>query len=424
MKKANRILSVLLLLALLIGTLPITVFAAESKSFTGTQGEYEVFQIFQDAEDFVNSALVTSGNVPGMSVSIYSDTNVLLEGTPTEAGSYTLEMTVNTHYLGDINFVLTITIEAPAPDPHGTPVVTKNPTKEEVVEGESATFIARADYAKQYEWVMISDDEAIGEVPCSGLKNIFPTLTVSGYDTEALTLTNIPATMDGCEFYCRFVGTEESVKSKTAKLTVLSKEDVEPKITKDPTDEKVDEGGRAVFLVKADYTEKYAWKMVDPDGVTYNAADAASQFPGLKVTGADSEKLVLEKIPAEMDGYRFYCVFIGAGSEQVEGKKAKLTVIPEETEATTEATTETIEETTADTAPSEDLPEDTVPQETQEQTVPPTDADKDADDSQEPGDSMLMIFVILIGIAVIAVAAIVVVLLAMLKGKGGGRYSR
>ena len=102
MKKANRILSVLLLLALLIGTLPITVFAAESKSFTGTQGEYEVFQIFQDAEDFVNSALVTSGNVPGMSVSVYSDTNVLLEGTPTEAGSYTLEMTVNTHYLGAI----------------------------------------------------------------------------------------------------------------------------------------------------------------------------------------------------------------------------------------------------------------------------------------------------------------------------------
>ena len=422
MKKANRILSVLLLLALLIGTLPITVFAAESKSFTGTQGEYEVFQIFQDAEDFVNSALVTSGNVPGMSVSIYSDTNVLLEGTPTEAGSYTLEMTVNTHYLGDINFVLTITIEPPAPDPNGTPVVTKNPTKEEVVEGESATFIARADYAKQYEWVMISDDAAIGEVPCSGLKNIFPTLTVSGYDTEALTLTNIPVTMDGCEFYCRFVGTEESVKSKTAKLTVLSKDDVKPKITKEPTDEKVDEGGRAVFVAKADYVKSYTWKMVSPDDVTYNVADAASQFPGLKVTGADSEKLVLEKIPAELDGYRFYCVF--TGSEQVEGKKAKLTVIPEETEATTEATTEPTEETTVDTAPSEDLPEDTVPQETQEQTVPPTVADKDADDSQEPGDSMLMIFVILVGIAVIAVAAIVVVLLAMLKGKGGGRYSR
>lgn len=86
-------------------------------------------------------------------------------------------------------------------------------------------------------------------------------------------------------------------------------------ITKNPTSETVAEGGSASFIARADNAESIVWIIVSPDAKTtyFNANDATSAFPGLKVEGQGSEKLVLSNIPYEMNGYRIQCYFTGNG---------------------------------------------------------------------------------------------------------------
>ena len=87
----------------------------------------------------------------------------------------------------------------------------------------------------------------------------------------------------------------------------------EIKITKQPTGETVEEGGRAVFIARAENAASFVWRIVSPDTTnTYPAKDAPDYFKGLKVSGTDSDRLVLENIPASMNGWKAECKFIAA----------------------------------------------------------------------------------------------------------------
>ena len=403
MKRVCSILCVLVLLVTLFAAAVPSARAADWEyTFTGNVGQTEYFVITSNAYDEIQEAYIYSGEVPGMSLNVAGDVTLGLAGVPTKAGTYTLMIYMKTHNLGDVDIKVTVTIHPAITS--GTPKVTKNPTSEEVVEGESATFIARADSVRQYRWqIAIADAQMdVAELPDYLGKNV----KVSGYDTEKLVISNIPVELNDAYIWCTFVGVEESVDSKAAVLTVIPEEDATPVVTKDPTDETVDEGGRAVFVAKAKYAQSYQWELISPQSITYEWDDAVKTFTGLKITGGDAEKIILTDIPAALDGFRIRCKF--TAGEDVYSKYATLHVEVEPTEPPTEEPTEAPTE-----KPTEEVteaPTEIPTEEPTEETHPPkptfgkTEAPKD-ENGGIPITTLLVILII--AIAAVAIAGIV-----------------
>lgn len=402
MKRFARVLCLtLVLVSMLSWTLPGTVRAAESVSFTGTVGKAATFRIFDIKDDFVESTDHT-GNVPGMKIVFPSDGVVELTGTPTQAGTFVLEMTIYGQR-AEYNVVVQVTIN-PAKEETGagTPKVTKHPTSETIIEGQSVVFIARADNTRQYAWELVNADG--NTIPCSDLPSALGKVT--GANTEKLTISNVSLSLDGSHIRCRFVGAEESVYSDYAELAVIAKDDAVPVITKHPGKETVTEGGFAQFTAKADYTKEYKWQLISPNGKTvYDCKDAAKNFDGVKITGYDKDRLKLDNIPLTMNGWKVRCVFTGGGGT-VNSETATITVLEkdEETEPTTEATDPTTE------PPSETTPEPT--ETTGDDTEPTKESKKrnDRDDDDSGADNTLLLVIIAaIAVCVVSVSATVIV---------------
>ncbi|MDO5444841.1 MAG: hypothetical protein Q4F31_04385 [Eubacteriales bacterium] len=86
------------------------------------------------------------------------------------------------------------------------------------------------------------------------------------------------------------------------------------KITKNPIGEIVDEGGKAIFIARADNAQSITWIIVSPDAKTYYEIDRCpSEFSPLKVQGQGTEKLILTEIPYVINGWRIQCYFTGNG---------------------------------------------------------------------------------------------------------------
>ena len=409
MKRLCKFFAILVLVSMLLTVMPLDAAAAESYNVTGTVDEYLKFVFFDDKEDIVESTDHT-GNVPGMRIIFPSDGQVAIEGTPTKAGTYVLEITVYTQRTSGYNIVLTVTIQDKPSD--GTPVVTKDPTGESVVESESATFIAKATNVRQYVWQVGIADALIDaeDLPAYIGKGV----KVSGWNTEKLVIENIPKELDGAHFWCRFVGAEESVTSSAAVLKVTALDDATPVITKHPTAETVEEGGEAVFVAKAKYTQIYTWQLVSPEGIIFDCDTVHIHFPDLKVTGAKAERITLSNIPLELNGYKIQCMF--TAGDAVVSDPAKLTVTPKPTEPPTEEPTEATVETTEapETQPTTEEPEDN---NGNAADAPATDPHK-ADTGNSDGGSSALLIVLIISAATVAIAAIAAVtILALNKSK-------
>lgn len=351
MKRVSKFLAMLVLALILLTALPLKADAAEACTINGTVDKYMEFVFFYDDQDIVES-VTSTGHVPGMNVVFFGDGGVALEGVPTIAGTYLIEVTVYTQRTSGYNFVLTVTIREKSAD--GTPVVTKHPTGETLVEGESATFIAKADNVRQYVWEIgiadaCIDVEILPNYIGKGVK-------VSGWDTERLVIENIPIELDGAHVWCRFVGAEESVTSDSAILKVISLENAIPVVTKHPTSETVEAGGEAVFVAKAKYVQIYTWQLISPEDVVFDCETIQLSFPELKVSGAKTERLTLSNIPLELNGYRVRCMF--TAGDAVTSDFAKLTVTEKATEPATEPTTEAPTETTTEPSESQSKTED------------------------------------------------------------------
>ena len=434
MKRICRISSVLLLLTMLVMVLPLTVLA-ESQSFNGTVDNKEEFWFHQNYDDEVESAQIENGAVPGMSLRFPNPAAVTLSGVPTQAGSYTLYVSVYTQSGEWLQYTLNISIkktpevkpiettastEAPAatekpevnlkPTVSALPNVTKDPTGETVVEGESAVFIARADRAKKYTWEILVGDKTMN---CSKLPDYLGTgLTVSGTSGEKLVISNIPKELDGAKVRCKFTGNTDSVYSAYAKITVIEEKDATPEVTKNPTGETVEEGAETSFVAKAKYAQKYTWKLVAPDGTKIKCKDAPDMFAGLKVSGSITERVTLTNIPLELDGYQIFCEFT-AGST-VSSDKAKIHVTPLPTQAPTTAPSETAatEQTVAPTV----VPETEIPAQTEPTVVEKPDLNTDEEDSR---DNTALIITIIVSVTIVVVAAIAAVVVLKLKGQNG-----
>ena len=410
MNLCRKFSCILILAVFLLTLLPLPVRAeGPDYTFQGDAGNSEYFVITSDATDVILEAYVERGTVPGMELNVASDVTLGLAGVPTTPGEYTLIVYYSTRDHGDFQVEVKVIIDAP-----GTPVITKHPTGETVVEGDSAIFIARADHVSRYIWHFAIADasltaDELADYVGQGLK-------VSGGDTDTLVLSNIPLNMSSTHIWCEFVGAEESVSSDAAVLSVTAAKDAKPEVTKNPTDETVEEGGRAVFIAKAKYAQSYAWYLVDPDGAAISITEAVQAFPGLKVSGATTEKLVLENIPVKLDGHRVYCSFT-AGSV-VSSETARIHVTPAETQPAattpTEAPTESSEATEAPTESTE-APEPTeTPTERSEEGTEATEAPAPEEESKK-GNNHTFIIVAMICFAVVAVAGIVAYVILQLR---------
>ena len=106
-----------------------------------------------------------------------------------------------------------------------------------------------------------------------------------------------------------------------------------PVITKDPTDEKVQVGGSCWFVANHRVANFARWHFVSPDGtdIAIDTKDEngnnvlAKQFPNLNIHNGEYDSMKLSNIPAELNGYRFYCHFWNANGS-VDSKSALLTV--------------------------------------------------------------------------------------------------
>ena len=81
-------------------------------------------------------------------------------------------------------------------------------------------------------------------------------------------------------------------------------------ITRHPEDQTVVEGGSCTYAAAGKGHTGITWRLCSPDGTEdFPFTYAAEHFPGLRVSGKNSNKLTLKNIPGEMDGWLVYCVY-------------------------------------------------------------------------------------------------------------------
>ena len=88
------------------------------------------------------------------------------------------------------------------------------------------------------------------------------------------------------------------------------------RITKSPTGETVGEGGKALFVARAENYTSISWFIANAAGtMVYQDGTAAQVFAGLQISGLGTEVLTLNSIPAGLDGWRVYATFYGNGTQ-------------------------------------------------------------------------------------------------------------
>ncbi len=132
-----------------------------------------------------------------------------------------------------------------------------------------------------------------------------------------------------------------------------------PKISRQPESATTDSKGTVSFSIKARDFKGLTWKFVNPEtGEEYTGKTLPSAFKGLKVDGANKQKITLKKVPDEMHGWTVYAHLTGNGYE-VDSDKVQLFVngLPDPSAASAAPPAESAAETvTEPAAPAEVVP--------------------------------------------------------------------
>lgn len=104
--------------------------------------------------------------------------------------------------------------------PAGFLAVTKNPTSESHLPGESALFVANANAYTSLEWVFVAPDG--GEYAAADFATLFPAASVSGIESTTLSIGNVSPDMSGWSVYCMFGNGSRVVWTNQAWLYVRS----------------------------------------------------------------------------------------------------------------------------------------------------------------------------------------------------------
>lgn len=340
-----------------------------------------------------------SGTLPtGVNIHFY-DSSVAFDGQVTLAGTYTVKVSVFDDFSGGWRNQ-TVVFNVKDAVVLTTPIITKHPTGEIVTEGGSAKFIAYANDAEKIVWYLVSGDGTAAYTAADAPK-YFPGLTVTGTDTETLTLKNIPLTLNGWQAMAKFIGTGGDVWTNGAKITVKKAPPKAPEITVQPVDLELEESADGTLTVKAE----------SPDGVnlTYqwyrNASD--SNEDGEAIPGATDSVYHLE---FSEEAVYYYCVVQCVEKDQksdpVATRAARVIFTAEETEETTEATTEAATEPEEETAPSEETKP--VKQETE----------KKKNEEKDSGFPVwALILIIIVGVLALIAATVLITVMILKKKK-------
>lgn len=148
---------------------------------------------------------------------------------------------------------------------------------------------------------------------------------------------SIPAStaFNGADIYCQFLNEAGAVATSFCRVTVNAvatptpsptpKPDP-PKETKPPYGETVEEGGAAIFIARAEGATGYVWRFVNSSGTSYDYTSINGLFPGLRVSGGDTDTLSLSAIPRELNNWSVCCLFKGDGGETLSAS-AEITVL-------------------------------------------------------------------------------------------------
>lgn len=142
---------------------------------------------------------------------------------------------------------------------------------------------------------------------------------ISGQTGNTLSVTAAPE-YNGADIYCQFRNEAGAVTTSFCHVTVNTAPTptpapVPPTQTKPPYAETVEEGESATFIARADGATSYVWRFVSSSGTSYDYTAINGLFPGLRVSGGDTETLTLNSIPKELDGWSVRCLFKGEGGE-------------------------------------------------------------------------------------------------------------
>lgn len=86
-------------------------------------------------------------------------------------------------------------------------------------------------------------------------------------------------------------------------------------ITKDPTGETVNPGGRTWFIAHAENATSLTWILTSPQGQAFTLRDAMAANPGLSLEALEEDTLAVSNIPQSLDGWSVQARFDGpAGS--------------------------------------------------------------------------------------------------------------
>ena len=146
-------------------------------------------------------------------------------------------------------------------------------------------------------------------------------------DGYGLYITGVPDTA-GSYIAEYIVGTAEGAGYANVSFTVTAQPvSLDMVITKSPTGERVQEGGAAKFVARAQNAERIVWRIVSNDTTnTVPASEAAQTFPGLQVSGLGTETLTLSNIPQSLDGWRVEAQF-WSGNRHAESMGAEITIV-------------------------------------------------------------------------------------------------
>ena len=87
-----------------------------------------------------------------------------------------------------------------------------------------------------------------------------------------------------------------------------------PKITQQPEFGKTKSETTVVIEIKAKSFKGLTWRFVNPEtNEEVTAKELSSVFRGIKVKNPNKQKITLEKVPSEMNGWQVYCHLTGNG---------------------------------------------------------------------------------------------------------------
>ena len=167
-------------------------------------------------------------------------------------------------------------IQKPQETPHivnpGFLMITKNPTSENIKEGETAWFVAYADNWDSVVWTFVSPDG--GKYSAQNFAGIFPYSRVSGASGTSLSVSNASLDMNGWGVFCTFYGNNQTARSNTAYINVS---EIPPRVQlyASPSDGYFEYADQPVYLYAGAGDQIY-WQISCTNNSGYNHSGTVS----------------------------------------------------------------------------------------------------------------------------------------------------